>query len=146
MDVSLRRDDVLRYKYSRIVIRNPKNHIAWISYSQIVKRPFNNEVVRLDKVTSREGMLRSRKVLYIAEKCFDDQSETRQKAQIIQARGLLEFQFGNKIFGIALLERAVMFSSICKPVLSWLIVKKFIQSISSCELATLQLARKLLKS
>ncbi len=137
----LRRDDVLRYKYSRIVIRNPKNHIAWISYSQVVKRPFNNEVLRLDKVTSREGMLRSRKVLYIAEKNFDD---THEKAQIIQARGLLEFQFGNKIFGIALLERAVMFSSICKPVLSWLIVKKFIQRISSCQLVSLQHARKLL--
>lgn len=138
----LRRNDVLKYKYSRILIRNPKNHKAWISYSQIVKRPFNNEVVRLDKATSREGMLRSRKILYFAERIFDDQIE---KAQIIQARGLLEFQFGNKIYGIALLERAVMFSSICKPVLSWLVVERFIRSVSARELVKLQRARELLK-
>lgn len=141
---SLRRIDILKYKYSRSLQKNPKDHKAWISYSQMVKRPLDTEVC-VEKSTSKEGILRCRKILYHAESKFIKASENKEKAQIIQARGLLEFKHGNKIYGIALLERAVMISSICKPVLSWLIVREFLKIISTCELVALQYARDLLK-
>ena len=130
----------LRYSsakyFEKYLYYNPNDVNMWISYSQMVKKPYKNEkrylrvqkayLENTNKYISKKSLIRCRKILHRGIQsniCKED------KAKLLVSLGLLEVQHGNQKYGIALIEKAVYFSNVLLPVLKWKFIKEIIKCI-----------------
>lgn len=123
--------------FERYLYHNPNDSTMWISYSQMMKKPFRseNKILRVQRgyitnttknYVSRKSIIRSRKILYRGIQINDC---NHNKAKIMLSLGLLEIQHGNQKYGIALIEKSVYLSRILLPVLKWQFIKQIIKNI-----------------
>ena len=103
---------------------------GWIMYAQLQKKPrLHGEEIAIrrlrpgkvassDILVSPESVYRSRTVLHRGLE-YNKASSPENRAQLIQALGLLEFTNGYEMFGSSLIEVAVSECASLRPVLNW---------------------------
>jgi hypothetical protein len=103
---------------------------GWIMYAQLQKKPrLHGEEIAIrrlrpgkvassDFLVSPESVYRSRTVLHRGLE-YNKASSPENRAQLIQALGLLEFTNGYEMFGSSLIEVAVSECASLRPVLNW---------------------------